>query len=178
MTYIHHITQSSDCQTVELSFDAIYEKHYERIYKKALSLLKSPEDAQDATQETFLRLHLSDIQFINEEFVKRWLFRVVINLCIDILRHRSSVAKVESCYYDETLDRGYEHDYTSVEAEDIVKRALAYVRKQDRSTLLAIIKSESSVTYAARLECVSVDTYKARLYRVRETLRSHRSLIA
>jgi RNA polymerase sigma-70 factor (ECF subfamily) len=56
------------------------------VYRRALSILRDPEDARDAAQEVFLKL-------INSEFALRdeassWFYRVTTNLCLNRLRAR------------------------------------------------------------------------------------------
>lgn len=59
----------------------IVEKYLDTVYRVALSLTKSPADADDAVQQTFLKFLTKDVDFQDEEHVKRWLIRVCVNEC-------------------------------------------------------------------------------------------------
>lgn len=70
------------------AFDQVMRLHEKQVLTTALRLLGNLEDAQDAAQETFLRLYknldrLSDIQQ-----VRNWLHRVTVNICNDMHRQR------------------------------------------------------------------------------------------
>lgn len=54
------------------------------IYRIAFSYCNNQSDAEDVTQNTFLKLLQSDDIFDNSEHLKKWLFRVAINNCKDI----------------------------------------------------------------------------------------------
>ncbi len=49
------------------------------LYRAALSCCKNKADAEDAVQNTFVKLLKSDLCFQDEEHLRRWLIRVVIN---------------------------------------------------------------------------------------------------
>ena len=56
------------------------------LYRVAFSYVKSRADAEDAVQETYMRLLQKKPIFENEEHRKAWLLRAVINICKDILK--------------------------------------------------------------------------------------------
>ena len=60
--------------------------HRGTVFRLAYSMVKHREDADDMTQEAFLRLYQSKEAFASEEHVKAWLIRVTMNLCKDLLR--------------------------------------------------------------------------------------------
>lgn len=62
------------------------EKYHTTVFRAAYSYVKCREDAEDITQETFLRLYKSDAEFSTDENVKAWLIRVSINLAKDMLK--------------------------------------------------------------------------------------------
>lgn len=65
-----------------------YDAYRVGLYRFALSLLRSPEQAEDVLQETFLRLLTARFSVPTPGKEKAWLFKVARNLCMDILRKR------------------------------------------------------------------------------------------
>ena len=57
------------------------EKYINTAYKAAYSYCKNKEDAEDAVQNVFLKLMKSEGTFIDDEHIKRWLIRCVVNEC-------------------------------------------------------------------------------------------------
>ena len=69
--------------------ETLYVRHVDTVYRICYSFLKNQSDAEDAVQETFLKL-LQILQqgesFADEAHEKAWLIRVTINACHDLVR--------------------------------------------------------------------------------------------
>ena len=66
------------------SFDELVARHQQRVLRTAYRLLGRMEDAQDASQEVFLRL-LKNMHRIEGD-PQAWLYRVTVNVCNDHFR--------------------------------------------------------------------------------------------
>jgi RNA polymerase sigma factor (sigma-70 family) len=60
---------------------ALYERYYANVYRYALSQLRSPQDAEDAAQNTFLRAFAALQKGIVPENEVAWLFKIAHNVC-------------------------------------------------------------------------------------------------
>ena len=67
-------------------FTAAVRRYQNMVYRTALHALGSPQDADDAAQEVFLRLFRHKEPFEGEEHLWRWLLRVTVNYCRDVLK--------------------------------------------------------------------------------------------
>lgn len=65
------------------SYIALYRSN---VYRLAFSYVKNNEDAEDISQEAFLKLYKSNESFRTSENVKAWLIRVTINLSKNLLK--------------------------------------------------------------------------------------------
>lgn len=70
----------------------IYEVYGTFIYKTLLSVVKSPQDAEDLTSELFLRLWQKAEQYRNGAGHKAYLARIAHNMAIDFLRSRGRLS--------------------------------------------------------------------------------------
>jgi RNA polymerase sigma-70 factor (ECF subfamily) len=70
-------------------FASIYDRHGERMKSIAYHQLGNVSDAEDAVQETFLKVHRSAATYNGEAAFTTWLYRILINTCYDMLRKRS-----------------------------------------------------------------------------------------
>ncbi|MBN2557888.1 MAG: RNA polymerase sigma factor [Clostridia bacterium] len=68
------------------AFATKYEQYGNMIYKLSLVYLKNPEDCDDILQEVFIRLLRKGLEFKNGEHEKRWIIRITVNCCIDMIR--------------------------------------------------------------------------------------------
>lgn len=66
-----------------------YARQYiDTVYRVALNYIKSPTDADDVTQNVFLKLLQERKAFESDDHVKNWLIRVTINECKNYVRSR------------------------------------------------------------------------------------------
>ena len=68
------------------AFEAAYDAHSHAVFRLAMVYLGRHADAEDVTQEVFLRLLSRAPVFADGEHEKRWLLQVTANLCRDQLR--------------------------------------------------------------------------------------------
>ena len=72
----------SDC------FAQAYRRFGERMKSIAFNHLGNIADAEDAVQETFVKLHRAARGFTGEAAFSTWLYRILVNTCLDMLRKR------------------------------------------------------------------------------------------
>jgi RNA polymerase sigma-70 factor (ECF subfamily) len=71
---------------VSNSFDRIVIERETRVLRAAYRILGNWADAEDVTQEVFIRLHRHGLAFPNDAAFGSWLYRVTVNLCLDRVR--------------------------------------------------------------------------------------------
>jgi len=78
----------------EQSLDLImlYEKYKRPIHTYIYRLLASQEDADDLTQEVFMRAFVSWSELYDHNNLSPWLYRIATNLCVDLLRRRKRIS--------------------------------------------------------------------------------------
>src|SRR2546423_12445303 len=69
-------------------FEEIYRTHGDRMKSIAYNHLGNVSDAEDAVQETFLKVHRAASTYNGESAFGTWVYRVLINTCYDALRRR------------------------------------------------------------------------------------------
>ena len=85
--------EPSDAQLVVCSregdrsaYQALVKKYEKRAFHIALDILRSREDAEDVTQEAFVKAYLSLKSFRGQSSFYTWLYRIVFNMAIDLKR--------------------------------------------------------------------------------------------
>ena len=76
-----------------LTFEDVYERQVEMVYRVCFSYMKNTADAEDITSQVFEKLLKHGLGLKSQEHEKAWLLRVAINLCKNHLKswRRSSV---------------------------------------------------------------------------------------
>lgn len=70
------------------AFELLVERFQSMVYGLAISMLRRPEDAEEAAQDTFLKLFRARGQFDGTRKLGPWLLRIAGNACRDRLRRR------------------------------------------------------------------------------------------
>ena len=144
----------------------------------ARSLLRNPDKADDVVADALLRIHRGARGFRGERGLKPWTMQIVANLCRDELRRKRfeggrpedldplatrglTVNPVAD--WDEALDR------EKVLAE--LERAIDGLTDEQREAV--ILRDRLGLTYeeAAAAAEVTMDVFKARLFRARQVLK-------
>ena len=70
------------------AFERLYEVHGARMKSVAANLLGNAADAEDAVQETFLKIYRGAATFRGGSLLSTWIYRVLVNSCYDMMRRR------------------------------------------------------------------------------------------
>lgn len=78
-----------DCRGGDLSaFERLYQRHGRRMKSLACNLLGNTADAEDAVQEAFLKVYRNMRSFQGQSSFSTWVYRILVNTCLDMLRKR------------------------------------------------------------------------------------------
>lgn len=84
------------------AFRALFDKYHRRAFAVAVGVLKNEDDALDAVQEAFVKVHKNIHKFQGSSSFYTWLYRIVMNVSIDHVRRASRRRTVD---FDETIGR-------------------------------------------------------------------------
>lgn len=70
------------------SLELLIKKYLKPIYSFSFNLLRDQQDAQDLTQEIFLKMWKNLKNFDENQNFKSWLFKIAKNSCIDFIRKK------------------------------------------------------------------------------------------
>lgn len=91
------------------AFSALMQSQMQNMYKAAIAILNSDEDAADAIADTILICWEKLDQLKKPEFFRTWMTRILINKCKDIIRKRKRYSFVEEVPDVSVQEEGYEN---------------------------------------------------------------------
>jgi RNA polymerase sigma-70 factor, ECF subfamily len=157
------------------TWDEVVRAHSARVYRLAYRLTGNQHDAEDLTQEVFVRVFRSLSSYTPGTF-EGWLHRITTNLFLDMVRRRQRI-RFESLG-DEAADRLAGREPTPAEAYDDrnldadIQSALAALPPDYRAAVvLCDIEGLSYEEIAATLD-VKLGTVRSRIHRGRAQLRA------
>jgi RNA polymerase sigma-70 factor (ECF subfamily) len=151
--------------------------HERRVLGLALRLTGNLDDAQDAAQEVFLRLH-RNFRTLGSADVAPWLHRVTVNVCTDLSRRRKSRPVVAIDRDHASADPGPEEQIQLERRRQLLAAALARLGDKERAALVlrdlvGLSTAEVAEALGSTESTVRVQISKARL-KLREWLRGMR----
>jgi RNA polymerase sigma-70 factor (ECF subfamily) len=150
------------------AYRTISERHLKAILNHCMRMLRNLPEAEDVTQETFLRLWQSPPRTNATPKVSTWLYRVAHNLSIDRLRQRKDTTSDEELASDSVRpSRALERKRTA----QAVQEALTRLPERQRGALCMAHYDGMANPEIADILGVSVEAIESLLARARRTLR-------
>ena len=162
-------------------------RHYDRIFSRVLQLLNNKQDAEEVTQDAFIRAHRGLENFRGDASFSTWLYQIATNLAHNrywywFRRKRDQSISLDQPQCDDgslTLENvmpcADENPAEAVVTQEFVDRVSACMQYlNDKHKEVLILRNVKNLTYdeiAQQLE-ISVGTVKSRIARARESLRS------
>ncbi|WP_019227571.1 RNA polymerase sigma factor [Sedimentibacter sp. B4] len=158
-------------------------KDYKKVaYNIALRVLRNVEDAEDASQEALIKVYKSIQNFNMQSSFKSWMYRIVINTCIDFKRKKN----INVVSIDENIDLGGNKEFQIEIADDtnnpdiLIEKNFnsklisdAVGRLEDDFKTIIILRDIQGFSYSEISEMLNCNlgTVKSRLNRARKSLK-------
>ena len=147
------------------AYRSLYHRHLERVLALTYKLLRDRHDAEEAAQETFVRVFRAVGQFRHDSKLSTWIHRIAVNICLDELQRRPrrhTVDFPELLASDEDLEGDAIDRQQAAELEAIldsltpIKSTTFYLHYMDGMTATEIgeLLSEGRGNVVKRLERV------------------------
>jgi len=164
------------------AFEELIKDYKRTAYNIALRVLRNVEDAEDASQEALIKVYKSIRNFNMQSSFKSWMYRIVVNTCIDFKRKKN----INAVSIDENIDLGGNKEFQREIADDsnnpdalveqnfnnkLIKDALNKL-EDDFKTIIILrdIQGFSYIEISEILSC-NLGTVKSRLNRARKNLK-------
>jgi RNA polymerase sigma-70 factor (ECF subfamily) len=156
------------------TWDEVVREHADRVYRLAYRLSGNRADAEDLTQETFVRVFKSLAEYTPGTF-EGWLHRITTNLFLDMVRRRQRIRF--DALPDDAGDRlasrqaGPEQTYDEMHLDPEIQRALDALPADFRVAVVLCDLEQLSYEEIAATLGVKVGTVRSRIHRGRVLLR-------
>lgn len=124
------------------AFEQLVDHHQRKVLSTAWRMLGNREDARDAAQEVFLRVHKYLKSFRTDQEFAGWLYRIIVNVCRDHARKHGNRHQFAS--FESERDAGAFQELVS--NEDIETNA---IRSQERAMVAEALATLSNKERAA-----------------------------
>lgn len=150
------------------AFETLVRRYQATVYRIALRLLRSSADADDVTQDTFLRAWRALARFRGDSAFATWLYRIVTRRCLDLLAARRPTETLDETY----LDIGADPAATIEQRERLRAIARQIQALPDDQRAAIVLREFEGLSYEqlAHVLDTTVLAIKGRLHRARLTV--------
>lgn len=155
---------------------ALFQGYHDRIYRYIRSIVHDPSEAEDLTQDTFLRAYCRRDSLRDSSAVRGWLYRIATRVCLDRLRQRIPQVSIDGEEGARHAAAAPSRDPSALEQAEraetsaCVQRCLDYLPDSYRAVILLYEAHSLTAPEIARLLGVSLGAVKIRLHRAHRRL--------
>ena len=164
------------------AFEQIVLQTERAVYNLALSIVKKKEDAEDVTQETYLRLWRAASELKLESSLKLYILRTARNLALDLIRKNSKRDEIDTVILDadgefeidiadDSPDSRPDESYLRKIEKEVVRQSIEELPSAAREIIVLRDIEGLSYTEIAEMLGLAEGTLKSKLFRARERLR-------
>jgi RNA polymerase sigma factor (sigma-70 family) len=156
------------------AYSLLVDRYKNMVFAIAIGILKNREDAEEASQDVFLKAYRALKTFRGNAAFSTWLYRIAYRSSLDHLKRRRNMPEPANEVLQGRLVAPVRESYLQQEEEDeqkiILKRAIAALDGGDQVIIKLFYYDERSLKEIAEIMEISVNTAKVRLFRSRDRL--------
>jgi len=166
-------------ETNRQSFNRVFFEYRILVYNLALHYVTNAEDAEEVTQDVFVKMHQSLHKFAEQSSIKTWIYRITVNCCLDFIKHKNSKKRFfifgrkhdDEKQYAQLPD--FEHPGIILENKETAKVLFAAISELTENQKTAFILSKVEGLGNQEISQVmelSISSVESLLFRAKKTL--------
>lgn len=170
----------------ESAFNEMIKRHWDRIYGMVHQLLRNQQDAEEVTQDAFIRAHRGLADFRGDAAFSTWLYQIAINLARNRYWYWWRRRRDKTISFDQPVSETNDTPISEIittelttpgdvtvtqELVDHIAVGMEKIRAKHREVLILRNVKNMSYEEIAEVLGISVGTVKSRIARARESLR-------
>lgn len=171
----------------QAAFDEMVTRYWDRIYAMVHQLLRNTQDAEEVTQDAFIRAHRGLVNFRGESAFSTWLYQIATNLARNRYWYWWRRKRDKTVSFDQPVGNDTETTLAEIfpaevetpdditvtqEFVDRIGQAMEKLGAKHREILILRNIKNQSYEEIAEILGISVGTVKSRIARARESLRA------
>ncbi len=166
----------------DILFQSLYNEHSKMVYNLSLQYVQNTDDAQDITQEVFVKVYqnLSNFNAATAS-LKTWIYRIAINQNLDFIKQKKAKKRfgfITSLFHHETNEPiadavHFNHPGIALEDKELMQKIFGFINElpsnQRTAIVLARLDDRSQKEIAVIMQ-MSVKAVESLLQRAKQTL--------
>jgi RNA polymerase sigma-70 factor, ECF subfamily len=154
------------------AFQELVEKYKQKVYYMALDMTGNHHDAEDLSQEVFMKVYSSIKDFRGDAKLSSWMYRIAMNTCIDKTRRkRLKLVELDDKVHEKPTASGNpEKALQALSTQEQIDKALQKLPPRQRSIFVMRHYNDLMLREIAESLGISEGTVKAQLFRAVQRL--------
>ncbi len=158
------------------AFSNLVDGYKDLVFTLAIRMLGNREEAEEVSQDVFIKVYKSLPNFKGDSKVSTWVYRIAYNTCLDRIkkikkkRMHTDLNHIDQIAYAD-LDTAY-HKMVMAERSEMIERCLSKLSAEDAGVLTLFYLEEKNLQEMEETTNIPVNTLKVRLFRARKRLAS------
>ena len=158
------------------AYSQIIDKYQHMAFTLAKGIVKNQEEAEEVTQDAFVKAYKSLDKYKGDASFSTWLYRIVYNTAISKLRSRKPATKdldsKEAVQYEADYAENNMHRLELQERKKVLKQALNKLKEDDAFILILYYYKEQTVEEISKATGLSISNIKVKLHRGRKQMQN------
>ena len=157
-------------------YSLLVERYKSYVFTLTLRFIKSREDAEEVSQDIFIKAYRALADFKGTAKFSTWLYTIVNTTCITFLRKKKldvrSLDDEKTFEIADNQDSGFRANQVEQKSrQSMVNQAIAMLSPDDAQIITLFYKNEQSLEEIGQILGLEVNTAKVRLHRARARLK-------
>lgn len=156
------------------SFAILVDRYKDMVINLSFRMLQNREEAEEATQDVFVKIYKSLSRFKGDSKFSTWLYKVTYNTCIDRLKNKKrNIALVYPEYFDESVLVSLINVLDTIEESErrlMIKNCLNLLPAEESFLLTLFYFQEHSLKEISMIMGIKENNLKIKLLRSRKKL--------
>jgi len=158
------------------AFSNLVDGYKDLVYTLAIRMLGNREEAEEVSQDVFIKVYKSLPNFKGDSKISTWIYRIAYNSCLDrIKKIKKKRMQMDLDHLDQIayadLDTAY-HKMVEAERTQIIDECLSQLSPEDAGVLTLFYLEEKNLQEMEETTNLPANTLKVRLFRARKRLAS------
>lgn len=165
------------------SFRILVDRYSNKVFSLIISIVNNKEDAQELTQDVFVKVYFSISKFKGESGFSTWLYRIGYNTAISKLRKKErlifkeGINELESASFknEDIISDDFEQELLKKllleEDYENLNKALTTLKADEKFLLKAFYEEDLKISEIAEIVKLSPTNIKTKLFRIKQKIK-------
>jgi RNA polymerase sigma factor (sigma-70 family) len=155
-------------------FSVLVDRYKEMIFTLALKMIKNREEAEEVSQDTFVKVYNSLNKFKGESKFSTWIYKITYNTCLDRLKkNKKEDSTISIDEFSDHLVKTMDNALSALEEKErkeTIQNCLNLLSREENFLLTLYYFDDQNLDEIAKIMDISSNNVKVKLFRSRKKL--------